>query len=71
MTGREAGFGPKFFAYLRWETHDEETGKYNGGQKLCSGTAAWPPSGCSPGVVLWFPGSFPRWLRELAVSSTT
>ncbi|HUM11529.1 MAG TPA: formate dehydrogenase subunit gamma [Myxococcaceae bacterium] len=48
-----------FLAYLRWETHDEEIGKYNGGQKALF----WLSSLASlallaTGVVMWWPEYF-------------
>ena len=56
-----------FLAYMRWETHDEEVGKYNGGQKLLF----WLSSLASlalllSGIVLWWPALFGARLRELS-----
>ena len=59
---------PSYFAkYLRFESTDPETGKYNGGQKalfwmaLLGGIAL-----LLSGVVLWFPGEFGQTLREFS-----
>lgn len=57
-----------FLAYMRWEAHDEEVGKYNGGQK----GLFWMSSLASlallaTGVVLWWPGYFSsRPVREVS-----
>jgi len=59
---------PAYFAkYLRFESTDPETGKYNGGQKalfwmaLLGGAAL-----LLSGIVLWFPSVMPQGLREVS-----
>jgi len=59
--------GPKMFSYMRWE-HVEESGKYNGGQKLffwavCLGALGFLLSG----IPMWFPWKFPLWLKEISI----
>ena len=59
--------GPRAFSYMRWE-HVEESGKYNGGQKLffwavCLGALGFLLSG----IPMWFPLRFPAWLREISI----
>jgi formate dehydrogenase subunit gamma len=59
---------PSYFAkYMRFQSTDPETGKYNGGQKalfwmaLLGGAAL-----LLSGLVLWFPSAMPQVLRELS-----
>ena len=56
MTAADKRFNSSILAYLRWETHDPEVGKFNGGQKLLF----WLSSLAAlvllvTGVVLWWP----------------
>ena len=65
MTAADKRFTSSILAYLRWETHDEEVGKFNGGQKVLF----WLSSLASlallaSGVVLWWPDLFSAPLRE-------
>ncbi len=66
--GEFAWIGPKLIEYFRFQEHDDDVGKYNGGQKiyffivtilmvLLLGT----------GIVLWFPLSFAAPLRQLSI----
>jgi formate dehydrogenase subunit gamma len=60
--------GPKLFTYMRYQTDDSEVGKYNGGQKIFFFTSALAALGLlASGVVLWFPLSFPHFVRTLAI----
>ncbi|HET6983580.1 MAG TPA: formate dehydrogenase subunit gamma [Myxococcaceae bacterium] len=54
-----------FLAYMRWESHDAETGKYNGGQKLLFWLSTLAALGLLlTGVVLWFPQLFGEPVRQ-------
>lgn len=69
LTKEERGWvGPRLLAYLRDAENHEKIGKYNGGQKVFFFTAILAALGLlASGVVLWFPLSFPRWLRLAAI----
>ncbi len=69
MTKEERGWvGPKLFEYLRDAANHDRIGKYNGGQKVYFYTSKLAALGLLvSGVLLWFPLSFPLWLREIAV----
>lgn len=57
----------KAFTYMRWE-HVEESGKYNGGQKLFFWAVTLGAVGfLLSGIPMWFPLSFPVWLREICI----
>ncbi len=57
--------GPKLFQYMRYQSDDSQTGKYNGGQKLFFFAAALAALALIlSGVVLWFPLEFSQPLRE-------
>ncbi len=59
--------GPKLFTYMRYETDDSNVGKYNGGQKLFFWAVSLGALGLLvSGVLIWFPGRFPRPLMELS-----
>jgi formate dehydrogenase subunit gamma len=59
--------GPKAFAYMRYETDDQEVGKYNGGQKLFFWAAGLGALGLLlSGLLMWFPRAFPKLLVELS-----
>jgi formate dehydrogenase subunit gamma len=62
MDGRDwEWFGPRAFAYMRHEELHEDTGKYNGGQKLFFYAVALGALGLLlSGFVLWFPENFGR-----------
>ncbi len=67
MTPADKRFTSNILAYLRWETHDDEVGKYNGGQKVLF----WLSSLASlallaTGVVLWWPNLFSAPVREVS-----
>jgi len=48
-----------FLAYLRWETHDEDVGKFNGGQKSLFWLSSLAALGLLlTGVVMWWPVYF-------------
>jgi len=54
-----------FLSYMRWESHDQEIGKYNGGQKLLFWLSALAALGLLlTGVVMWFPELFGEGLRQ-------
>jgi len=54
-----------FLAYMRWETHDEEVGKFNGGQKVLFWMSSLASLGLlATGVVIWWPDYFSAPLRE-------
>jgi formate dehydrogenase subunit gamma len=56
-----------FGKYLSWQTHDQEIGKYNGGQKLLFWTSSLAALGLLlTGVVLWYPGEFGAGLRQVS-----
>jgi formate dehydrogenase subunit gamma len=60
-------FTSNFLAYMRWETHDEEIGKYNGGQKLLFWLSSLAALGLlATGVVIWWPDLFSARLREVS-----
>ncbi len=60
--------GPRLFQYMRYEDHDQNVGKFNGGQKLFFWAAAVGALGLLvSGVVLWFPPQFQQWVRETAI----
>jgi formate dehydrogenase subunit gamma len=60
--------GPKMLRYMRYETDDQESGKYNGGQKLFFWAVSLGALGLlASGLLMWFPGSFPKPLMELAI----
>jgi formate dehydrogenase subunit gamma len=60
-------FGPRVFQYMRYETDDSQVGKYNGGQKLFFWAAGLGALGLLlTGLMMWFPGSFPPILMQLA-----
>jgi formate dehydrogenase subunit gamma len=63
-----AWIGPKTLEYLRFDREDPDVGRYNGGQKIFFWASAAGALGLLlSGVVLWYPESFPQWLRELSV----
>jgi len=65
MTAADKRFTGNFLAYLRWETHDEETGKYNGGQKMLFWLSSLASLGLlATGVVLWWPSYFGAQVRQ-------
>jgi formate dehydrogenase subunit gamma len=52
--------------YMRYETDESDTGKYNGGQKLFFFAVALGAVGLLlSGLLIWFPRSFPEIVREL------
>jgi len=57
-----------FLAYMRWETHDEDVGKFNGGQKVLFWLSTLAALGLLlTGVVLWFPNLFGRELQRISL----
>jgi len=59
--------GPRLFQYMRYETDDSQSGKYNGGQKLFFWSAGLGAIGLLlSGVLIWQPRLFPRWLLQLS-----
>lgn len=56
-----------FLAYMRWEYHDDEVGKFNGGQKSLFWLSSLAALGLLvTGVVLWWPNFFSNPFREAA-----
>jgi formate dehydrogenase subunit gamma len=60
--------GPRLFRYMRYQDHDQDVGKYNGGQKLffwaaCLGALALLASG----FVMWWPTKFQQPVREASI----
>jgi len=54
-----------FVKYMRWEFHDEEVGKFNGGQKLLFWLSSLAALALLlTGVVLWYPQLFGEQLRQ-------
>jgi formate dehydrogenase subunit gamma len=54
-----------FRAYMRWQYHDDEVGKYNGGQKALFWLSSLAALGTLvTGVVLWWPELFSAPFRE-------
>ena len=61
-------FGPRLIEYLRYRSDDSQVGKYNGGQKLLFWAVSLGALGLLlSGLVLWFPGAFPQWLRVTSI----
>lgn len=59
--------GPRLFQYMRYETDDSQSGKYNGGQKLFFWAAGLGAIGLLlSGVLIWQPRLFPRWLLQIS-----
>jgi formate dehydrogenase subunit gamma len=57
----------RMIQYMRYETDDSNTGKYNGGQKLYFWAVSLGAIGLLlSGLLMWFPQYFPRWLMGLA-----
>jgi formate dehydrogenase subunit gamma len=64
---REWVTGGRAMQYMRYETDDSNVGKYNGGQKLQFWLVCLAALGLLvSGLMMWFPGSFPRLLMEFA-----
>lgn len=56
-----------FGAYMRYEKELQNVGKYNAGQKLFFWAAVWGSMAfLASGIVMWFPRSFPYFLRTIA-----
>lgn len=65
MTAADKRFNTNFLAYMRWETHDEDTGKFNGGQKVLFWLSGLASLGLlATGIVLWWPNFFGVQVRE-------
>jgi formate dehydrogenase subunit gamma len=65
MSAADKRFARNIRTYLRWELHDEEIGKYNGGQKLLFWLSSLASLGLlATGVVLWWPEYFGAPFRE-------
>jgi formate dehydrogenase subunit gamma len=59
--------GPRVFQYMRYQTDDSRTGKYNGGQKLYFWAVSLGAVGLLlSGLLMWFPRAFPRLVMEFA-----
>jgi formate dehydrogenase subunit gamma len=59
--------GPRMLQYMRYQTDDSRTGKYNGGQKLYFWAVSLGAVGLLlSGLLMWFPSAFPRLLMEFA-----
>jgi len=60
-------FGSRLVEYMRYETDDSNTGKYNGGQKLYFWSVSLGAVGLLlSGLLMWLPQYFPRWLTALS-----
>ena len=60
-------FGSRLVQYMRYQTDDSNTGKYNGGQKLYFWSVSLGALGLLlSGLLMWFPESFPKWLMALS-----
>jgi formate dehydrogenase subunit gamma len=60
--------GPKIFEYMRYESDDQNVGKYNGGQKLLFWALSLAALGLlATGIVMWFPMAFSQVLRLLSI----
>jgi formate dehydrogenase subunit gamma len=56
-----------FVAYMRWQYHDDEIGKYNGGQKILFWMSSLAALGLlATGIVLWWPNYFSGPFREVS-----
>ena len=65
MNAADKRFAANLRTYLRWEYHDDEVGKYNGGQKLLFWLSSLAALGLLlTGIVLWWPELFSSPLRE-------
>jgi formate dehydrogenase subunit gamma len=59
--------GPRAFQYMRYQTDDSRTGKYNGGQKLYFWAVSLGAVGLLlSGLLMWFPRAFPPLLMQLS-----
>jgi len=59
--------GPKALQYMRYQSDDQDVGKYNGGQKLYFfGVSLGAVGLVLSGLVMWFPTSFPPIVKELS-----
>ena len=59
--------GSRLTQYMRYQTDDSDTGKYNGGQKLYFWAVSLGAVGLLlSGLLMWFPQSFPAWVIEFA-----
>jgi len=59
--------GPKLWQYMRYETEDDDVGKYNGGQKVLFWAVSLGALGLlASGILMWFPLSFPKPLMQLS-----
>ncbi|MDQ6891291.1 MAG: formate dehydrogenase subunit gamma [Acidobacteriota bacterium] len=67
-TGSERGWSIQdTLRYMRYESDESNTGKYNGGQKLFFFAVSLGAVGLLlSGLLMWFPSYFPNVLRELA-----
>ncbi len=60
--------GPKVVSYVTYAEHDEEVGKYNGGQKLFFFAVSLGAVGLLlSGIVLWWPESFSQAIRLASI----
>jgi formate dehydrogenase gamma subunit len=60
--------GPRMIRYMRYQDHDDNVGKYNGGQKLFFWAASLGAFALIvTGVILWLPTRFQDWARETAI----
>ena len=67
LTAADRGFvSPKgMVAYLTWRAHEEEVGKFNGGQKVLFWLSCLAAIGMLlTGFVLWYPNLFGETLRQ-------
>jgi formate dehydrogenase subunit gamma len=65
MSAADKRFAANLRSYLRWEYHDDEVGKYNGGQKLLFWLSSLAMLGLLlTGIVLWWPELFSGPVRE-------
>jgi formate dehydrogenase subunit gamma len=60
--------GPRLFTYMRYQDHDENVGKFNGGQKLLFWAVSLGTVGLLvSGFVMWLPERFLVAVRESAI----
>jgi len=69
LTSRDREWlGPKVLSYVTYAEHDDQVGKYNGGQKLFFFAVSLASLAlAASGIVLWLPTSFPQAVRVAGI----